>query len=152
VGLDPGGVNSCRGSHEDDLQTAGRFAHARCVAEGVPQTGAPVAWSTLVLNVQEAGRMPVLTAQAHDLAERRATMPHGYAAEPRIAGRIAAPASPTYAAHWIAVTCATLKAGRQRLRPLLACEQSAPATPVVASEIATARLQRRNGDDSCHDH
>jgi hypothetical protein len=53
VGLDLGGVNGRCGSHEEDLQTAGRFAHARGVAEGVPRRGEEVAWGTLALIVQQ---------------------------------------------------------------------------------------------------
>lgn len=108
VRLDLGGVNSRCGSHEDDLQTAGRFAHARCVAEGVPRRGRNVAWRTLALIVQEATHVPVLIAQARALPGWRARMPYGYAAQPCTPGHVAARSSPGYAAPRPGVACATL--------------------------------------------
>lgn len=68
VGLDLGGVNGRCGRHEDDLQTAGRFAHARGVAEGVPRAGLKVAWGTLVLTTQEAAREPARICGTGDMA------------------------------------------------------------------------------------
>ena len=90
VGLDSGGVNGCCRSHEDELQTAGRFAHAIGVAEDVPLASTEVVWGTPALVAQEAEREPVLVAHTRDLAGYQTTTPHGFTMRPCVLADAAA--------------------------------------------------------------
>jgi hypothetical protein len=142
VGLDLGGVNGRCRSHEDNLQTAGRFAHARGVAEGVPRTGESVAWGTLMLIAQEAAHGPAPMARTRDLPGQRAPNRHDHAAEPCVPAPVAAQVNLGFATSRTGVIRATLAGSRGDGAASIMGEHGEPGIPALASELAVTRSQR----------